>query len=377
MANQVTRSIYINSQVWLVEDFNNTVIAGVAGSGIVGAGKITPNGQLVGLPQNASYTLNIPRADVNAFGFDGVVDRPQLEAETSTMEFTFIPQGQAAISGGVYTRDITGEMWADCVFESKAQTPDYLEVRVPGVGAINTSLMNSLSGEINVGALGSMTASFTGRILDADNLQHAFDPALGIAMNLALIDFDTVAAPVPGSGSANLGVAPQPGSDFKDPAKFGVGAVMGPQDIILYGNPGSPVSGAATSALVDELPEPNADPTEVGKAGENMEDSCAQSASFTFDMPVEMLLCLGQDPVTAGIALGNPPGTASITVEALSAQLSHKRDSDNYFMYFGAYAVALLGANIDSRTHNLAVGDLYGTYNYVLGGTGDGFEIGT
>jgi hypothetical protein len=47
----------------------------------------------------------------------------------------------------------------------------------------------------------------------------------------------------------------------------------------------------------------------------------------------------------------------------------------NYGLNIGNYAMFLSRGNIDSRTHNLAVGDLYGTYNYVIGGTADGFEV--
>ena len=41
--------------------------------------------------QNATFTLTIPRADVNVFGVSGVVARPQLEAESATIEVSLIP----------------------------------------------------------------------------------------------------------------------------------------------------------------------------------------------------------------------------------------------------------------------------------------------
>ena len=364
MAVSLTRSVYINSQVWITPMTGATQLANFGGVA-----------NMVALPQNASYTLNIPRADVNAFGFDGVVTRPQLEAETATLEFSFIPQGAT----GAYTRDMSGLMWNDLIRQSKAGQPDYVEVQAFGVGAVKNALMSSLSGEVNVGALASMTASFSGATRNIDNIQEVLtsDPggAVGAAVDLnadGMVDFDTVAAPLPGSGGADAGSFV--GASFVDPASFGAGTVLNPEDIVLFANPASPYSGSPTQPLVDEGAEP-ADVTD-SDTPVHRQESCAQSASFSWDMPVEVILCLGQNPTTDGLSLGNPPGTSSITVEALSAQLSHHRTSQNYYLGFGTYAVTVLQGNIDSRTHNLAVGDLYGTYNYVIGGTGDGFEIG-
>ena len=80
--------------------------------------------------------------------------------------------------------------------------------------------------------------------------------------------------------------------------------------------------------------------------------------------------------VTDGIAMGNPPGTSSFTVEALSLQLEENQVAQDYAMYFGAYYMEMANGSIDSRTHSLAVGDLFGSHNYVIGGTADGFVVG-
>ena len=42
--------------------------------------------------QNATFTVNIPRENVNAMGFGGTVDRPQLTAADATCEFSYIPE---------------------------------------------------------------------------------------------------------------------------------------------------------------------------------------------------------------------------------------------------------------------------------------------
>lgn len=90
---------------------------------------------------------------------------------------------------------------------------------------------------------------------------------------------------------------------------------------------------------------------------------CAQKASFSWNMPVEPLLCLGTVISTGAEFFGNPPGSASISVEGTTDPgLATKVD-------LGHFAFALSsGADISSSTKNLAVGQLFGTYNTVSEG---------
>jgi hypothetical protein len=87
-------------------------------------------------------------------------------------------------------------------------------------------------------------------------------------------------------------------------------------------------------------------------------------------MPVELVLCLGKNPATEGEALSSPPGTASITIEGLQETTTTSAIIKK--LKIGAYRFKLgAGAEVDSRTHNMAVGELFGTYNYVVGSTAD------
>lgn len=329
MAVTIQRSIYINSS------------ASIIPVGTPGGGNIPAAGLVVPLVQSANFSLNIPRADVNAFGFDGVLDRPQLEAETATMELSWVAE---TVSSATVASSLLPAHLNDLVRDSKAQIPAYIYVFADGVGGIKNSLMNSLSGEATVGALSTMSGSWTGATNDPTNMQNAANQVLG----------------EPGGGNANT--TPVAGSTF-------TGTLVTPQDINLKSSVTN-AAGVSSVDLIDEFLEPNA----VHDADQIVE-SCAQSASFSWDMPVEIILCLGSNPASDGLALGNPPGSASFTVEALSAQLQSNTASANYGLNIGQYGFFLTNGNIDSRTHNLAVGDLYGTYNYVVGGTGDGFEI--
>lgn len=332
MATTIQRTIYTGTNVFVDPEGNLT------GWNSGGAGGTTGI-VWVNTAQNATFNLNIPRADINVFGVTGVIDRPQLEAETATFEFGMIPN--LATPAAVYNKTLIADDLDALIADAIAETPVYVAAGAMKVGAVKKALMNSLTGEATVGALANFTLSFTGAT------HTAADPAYAAA-GTAQYDDDTVYTNVP-VAATNL------------TAKA---SVVTPQEVVLTqggsGNDGS------NGALVDEA-MPDGD-------GDNITESCAQSASFSWDVPVETILCLGSDPTSDGIALGNPPGSSSFTVEALSAQLVGKAKQD-YKLSLGAYNFAMSGGEIDSRTHSLAVGDLYGSFNYVIGGTGDGFVV--
>ena len=105
--------------------------------------------------------------------------------------------------------------------------------------------------------------------------------------------------------------------------------------------------------------------------------ACAQSLSTAWDVPVETVVCLGKDPATAANVhpFGNPPGTASITIEGLDDGLNVGASAADYTITIGIYSFKLDGGRVDSQTNSLAVGDVFGTFNYVIAGTGDGYTI--
>jgi len=362
MGLTLQRTIYTHSDVQILP----TVLAstGVPGGALLGWGDAfgaAPNLEVtMSTVQNATFTLNIPRADVNVFGLQGVLDRPQLEAETATLEFGFIPE--ICASPAVEATNPAGMNWETAnllIQDSINNSPQYVSVMSANVGAISSGLMNSFSGEGSVGALPTFTMSFTGANKDSSNPHN---PETAVYPALALM--------VGGVATAQNAVttAPVTASALTSKAK-----IVTPKDINLKAS-----CITAGETLLDEtVTYAGAGGTPAGTTGDGDTtiESCAQSVSFAWDVPVETILCLGGDPTKDGIALGNPPGTASFTVEALSSQLNTKTASQNYQLLFGHYQFKLANGNIDSRTHNLAVGDLYGSYNYVIGGTGDGFEV--
>ena len=249
--------------------------------------------------QNATFTLTIPRENVNSMGYEGVVDRPQLDATDATLEFAFIPQttGSAGLANDMQATAMEA-LRADAV----KGTPTRAGVSALGVGSLTGALMNSVAVDGAIGAMPTTTIGFTG-----------------------------VDGGVPGKG--------QP---------------------------------AQASGLTVTLVEPK-DITLGNKLLPN--GSCAQSAAVAWDMPVEVVICLSDDPNADGEAFGNPPGTASITVESLEDELAAGTAQQDYTLDIGDFSYNLNNARVDSKTNSMAVGDLFATFNYVLGGTADGFTI--
>ena len=90
---------------------------------------------------------------------------------------------------------------------------------------------------------------------------------------------------------------------------------------------------------------------------------CAQKASFSWDLPIEPISCLGNVISTGSEFFGNPPGSASINAEGTTApETVTQIDIGNFTFNLGA------GASLASRSNNLAVGQMHGTFNSVTDG---------
>jgi hypothetical protein len=272
--------------------------------------------------QNATFTITVPRENVNAMGFSGTVDRPQLDANDATLEFAFIPQTSG--SAGLAT-DMTGGRMNALIEDSIKGTPVRSKVHAAGIGSLDvdgagaaSALMNSISVDGAVGAMPTTTLGFTG----------------------------VAAAVIPPAEGFGVGGIPGDASTLTV-------TLVEPQNIALS-------SGAHPAAPGGSLLPSS---------------SCAQSGAIAWDLPVEVILCLDDNPETDGVAFGNPPGTASITVEALADEIEASEIARNYLLTIGDFAYTLNKARIDSKTNSMAVGDLFATFNYVLGGTADGMDV--
>jgi len=91
---------------------------------------------------------------------------------------------------------------------------------------------------------------------------------------------------------------------------------------------------------------------------------CAQSVSIAWDLPIERIQCLDGGPRDAQ-AFGNLPGTASMTTEGTEAVGKVTGVSIGGIRFYMDDS----GSEIETQTHNLAVGELFGTFNTVTSNT--------
>ena len=105
--------------------------------------------------------------------------------------------------------------------------------------------------------------------------------------------------------------------------------------------------------------------------------TCPQTVRASWEMPIERVLCLGTD-VNSPTVFSRPPGTMSISVEGLDRRFL---DSGQYLtgITIGAYSIGCANSGVfkeTSRTANLAVGEIGGTFSIVAEGQGLSATIG-
>ncbi len=89
---------------------------------------------------------------------------------------------------------------------------------------------------------------------------------------------------------------------------------------------------------------------------------CVQSATFSWEVPIERIQCLGE-PVTNSTNFSNPPGSSSLTLEGIDIPYPVSG------ITLGDMRIMLRNAKVVSREHNLAVGDIAATFNLSLEAT--------
>jgi hypothetical protein len=261
--------------------------------------------------QNASVSLNSPRQDVNALGRRGIIDKVQVEAESSTATFSFILPDSTG-NGNHLSPAKLNEMMQNSLLDS----PTGFNVSVAGIGCVYSGLLSSFT------------------------------------INAAVGDLPTCEMTIEGIPS---GGTPSQDLDAELPDKISpdVAAITYPV-----------LTSARVSGLLagvgDEAAGGNPDGNSIGNFG-----AAVQSASFSWEVPVERILSLG-DLVTSPAVFTNPPGTASITAEGMDMP------SGITGIVVGGYTFAMgTNSRIVSRDHNIAVGDISATYNMTIESTAD------
>jgi len=277
------------------------------GTLIIDSGATTNWAVLSGV-QNVSYSLNTPRENVSQFSAKGLVDKVQVAPTEGTITCSFIiPDSTTALGDHITAAELNGLM-------QNAQLTDNplpnMIITAGGLGKISGAVLSSINVNAAVGDLPTMELTFEGVPLT--------NP----------VDTDAEAG---GSKKSPIPVA----TTFN---------VVTPTF----------VSGFAGDVKVDLT------------AGDSSDDSI-QTFTFGWDMPVERIQRLGES-VNATQPFGNPPGTATMSLEGTNipniANLSG--------IAVGPYTFAIGGrVDIISREHSMAVGDVSASFTVNYEGTAD------
>lgn len=258
--------------------------------------------------QNASVSYSSPNQTVNAFGTKGIIDNVQLEPETATATFSYILPSGTGI--GLH---ISPSKMNQLMQNSLLDVPIPMHVTVAGIGRAISGYLSSVSVNASVGDLATCEMTFEGV------------PSGGIIGN----DAD--------------GERPETISS--------VAAVSYP---VLTPDR---VSGIGPAAVIEDgSPATN----NIGGFG-----ASAQTASFSWEVPVERVMSLGSS-VSDSTTFTNPPGTASMTAQGMDLPLGITG------LVVGGFTFGL-GAQgrVSSREHNLAVGDVGATFSVTVDSTAD------
>lgn len=264
--------------------------------------------------QSASVSFNTPRQNVNSFGVRGIIDKVQVEPETATATLSFIlPSGQG---GGNH---LTPTRINDLMANSLLDTPTGFNISVAGIGCVYSGVLSSITVNAAVGDLPTCELTFEG---------------------------------IPSGGS------PSQDLDNELPDK------ITPVTAITYPVLTPDKVSGLLAGVGDEIASGNPDSNSNGNFGASV-----QTASFSWEIPVERILSLGSS-VTDAAVFTTPPGTASITAEGLDMP------SGITGLIVGGYKFAIgTSAKQVTREHNLAVGEVGATYNVTMEATADSCSV--
>ena len=260
--------------------------------------------------QNATYSINTPRENVNQFSAKGLIDKVQVAPTEATITCSFIIPSKAQIAAAPGLHITAAEL--NGLIEMGSLTSDLpnMTVTAGGLGKITGAILSSININAAAGELPTMELTFQGipptNPIDTDS------------------EVDATKVSNPPIAATYLVTTP---------------------DIISGYRQGSAVSFTAGDSNTDAI----------------------RTATFAYDMPVERIQRLGES-VNLATPFGNPPGTASLTLEGTNVA----NITDFSGIVIGPYVFAIGGAlNVVSREHSMAVGDVAASYSVNYEGTAD------
>ena len=261
--------------------------------------------------QNATYSINTPRENVNQFSAKGLIDKVQVAPTEATITCSFIIPNKAQASGlHIAPSALNGLIQMGSL---TSNLPN-ITVTAGGLGQITGAILSSINVNAAAGELPTMELTFQGipptNPIDTDS------------------EVNSTKVSTPPIATTYLVTTP---------------------DIISGFAAGGPISFTAGDSNTDAI----------------------RTATFAYDMPVERIQRLGES-VDLATPFGNPPGTASITLEGTNVANINGDISTFSGLVVGPYQFIIGGRlNVVSREHSMAVGDVAASYNVNFEGTAD------
>lgn len=453
----ITRTIYTQGKVTLKTGSIGGALANLA---------------IVSGVQNATFSINTPRENVNSFGMKGLVDKVQVAPETATATFSYVlPKNDIeADAFGASANHLSPSKISGLMGDALSDTHSGVHVEVAGIGTLISGVMSSFTLTATAGELATAEVTFDGvpsggganqgvdanlpakaspvtaesyLVLTPDRISgYLPDNSLGsggdtdddlikvaYASDFAVGDdsftsSSSLTAPETPAGKVgawlkisnassataelsrnsitgtnldnyiisfrvfnNSGVTvyvntslDASGGSSDEFSASAISVANGEDKIvsfsskvfntsdILYikfganaGNTSGPTGGIDLSSayiyIKDVVVSTDGGANNVGNFG-----GCVQSATFSWEVPVERVQCLGET-VSRATIFSNPPGTSSLTLEGIDVPYPVSG------LILGDLKIALNNARVVSREHNMAVGEVASTYNLTLEAT--------
>lgn len=145
----ITRTIYTQGKV--------TLKTGLIGGAL-------SNFAVVSGVQNASFSMETPRENVNSFGFKGLIDKVQVAPETATVNFSYIlPKNDIEVDVyGASANHLSPSKISGLMGDALSDTHSGIHVEVAGIGCIVSGIMSSFSVNASAGDLATVDMTFEG-----------------------------------------------------------------------------------------------------------------------------------------------------------------------------------------------------------------------
>lgn len=454
----ITRTIYTQGKVTLK-------------TGALGA---LANFAVVSGVQNASFSMETPRENVNSFGFKGLVDKVQVAPETASISFSYIlPKNDIEVDTyGATANHLSPSKISGLMGDALADTHSGIHVEIAGIGCLISGIMSSFSINASAGDLATVDMTFEGipsggstsqdtdaelpaknsnidtatyEVLTPDRISgYLPDNSLGndgdsngdltktlytsdFSVNnnsftigvgtltpaitpankdggwleiknasAGLVQLSKASLPVAGTNLDNYTIsfriynnstvtiyANAALDDASALGEFSASAISIAQgedkvisfsskifntnDLLLirFGSTAGGVNGPTGNLnlsadyiyIKDIVVSTDGGPNNGGNFA-----GCVQTATFSWEVPVERIQCLGES-VTSSTNFSNPPGTSTLTLEGIDVPYPVSG------LTLGDMRIMLNNAKVVSREHNLAVGDVAATFNLSLEAT--------